>query len=320
MKDTSVLLVADAPWQRNHLDYQMRFGIPTDPIPDCLKFSEKQILNYSGIRHKFSMTGDRDSLTKCNHDMKYKDTLELLDHHPHYFQSLQYVNDCEHHRPWRKTFVFAQPRTGSTLLMRLLSGACLTRMIGDKKPIVYESALAIYEDVRDNNGHYLDSVSTCEKSGIFPDEYRGYDSQKRETWNASRALSQLIFGQTFGSGYAKATCIGLGSQSDDIVKRFSDMLRELYDDEEDLKIVWITREPKDIIASLKSKKIDFDEDVMMDALINQRTAFSKAYQLGDVVLKFEDWIKEPVKTLMRLNPIYSPNPQAVDAIMANVIR
>lgn len=323
MKDTLALLEDNLPAHRFKMNFKTLFGVPTNKVYPCLIFDEKQILNYSGIRHLFSFPGDKDclALDKCNHHMKYKDTIELLERHPHFFQSLQYKNDCEYHRPWRKTFVFAQPRSGSTLLMRLMSGACLTKMVGDKAPQYYESALNIYENVRDNNGHYLDAVSECEKSGIFPDEYRGYESQKRETWNAKIALGQLLFANSFGSGYAKATCIGLGSaDSDDVVKRFADMLRELYDDDEDLKIVWLTREPKDIVASLKSKGIEFDEDSMLAALTKQRTAYSKAYEVGDVVLKYEDWIKEPVKTLMRLNPVYQPNPQAVERIMANVIR
>jgi hypothetical protein len=250
--------------------------------------------------------------------MKYRDTLELLEKHPNYFQSLQYANDRENTRPWRKTFIFAQPRTGSTLLMRLLSGACLTRCVGDKHPEYYDSVLKIYQNVRDNQGQYLDAASEAEKSGIFPDEYRGYESREREMWNVRGAISQLLFGNTFGSGYAKATCIGLGSNTEGFVT----MLRELYEDDEDLRIVWLFRNQDDIVKSMLAKGALKEDGVPLfkQLLTEQRAQFKNLYQLGDVELDYDKFITEPVKTLIKLNPIYSPNPQAVEKIMAKIIR
>lgn len=321
-RDSTELLTNEAIWLRSKFNFRPSYGVPTNKVPPCLRFDEKRILNDSLLRRFFSFPEDRDclALDKMNHDMKYKDTLELLERHPHYFQSLQYLNDCEHHRPWRKTFVFAQPRSGSTLLMRLLSGASLTKMIGDKHPDVYTSALTIYENVRDNNGHYLDAVSSCEKTGIFPDEYRGYESRDRETWNTRGAISQLIFGNTFGSGYAKSTCIGLTQEPSDTVVRFATMLRELFEDKEDLRIVWLIRDTQAIINSLKSRDVKFDEAQMFDSLENQKRAFKTGYDLGDVKLNYDDWIKEPIKTILRLNPIYIPNVDAVNKIMNKIIR
>lgn len=243
------------------------------------------------------------------------DPSELLQKYPRYFESLGYLQKIEAN-PRRRVFIFSQPRSGSTLLLRLLTGACYTRCVGDRAPSYYESLLNIYEEINNNSGKYCNGYE-LEKE--FPDQYRGYAEREKELENFKWNASGLLFANNYGSGWAKTTTIGFANS---ITKQFSDMLREIYDGD-DLRIVWLRRDHDDIVKSLMATPYDMkqgDEAHALKLLEKQRNEQNASYQLGDIVIKYSDLIVNYDSILRRLNPIYTPDKYQVDQIMKNILR
>ncbi len=281
----------------------------------------RSMLTATTLRHKFF---DRERPDEWDtNGMKYKDTLELLEKNPGFFNSIRHLKDCET-RPHKRVFVFSQPRCGSTLLMRMMAGACLTNMIGDKSPEFYQGVLMVYNDTAANIGHYLESPVAKEAEGFFPDMYRGYESRERELWNVKNSLATCLFGKFLGSGYAKSTVLGFGNQ---LVKPMADMLRHAWDDVDDLRIVWLTRPHDEIINSLQTRETPVPESfkdvgVLKRYLEIQKQQFDEAFEFGDLKITYEDIVTKPDEILSakKLNPIYQPNMEALGKILANKIR
>lgn len=245
-----------------------------------------------------------------------KEVSELFEQYPGYFNSLHNMRK-EEENPRRRVIIISQPRSGSTLLLRLLKGACMTRCIGDRAPIYYESLVNIYKDIKENQGLY--GYGTMIESGPFPDQFRGYQERWHELESFKWNLSGLLFGNNFGSGFTKTTMLGFANN---ITKDFTDMLRDVYE-YDDLRIVWLRRDHEDIVKSLMKVSMEHkegDDIAAMNLLEKQRKEHNASYQLGDIVVKYSDLVADPIAILKKLNPMYAPDKKQVERIMNNVMR
>lgn len=248
-----------------------------------------------------------------------KDTLELLELNPNYYHSLKHYQDAGR-KPLKKTFILGMPRSGTTLLARLLECACMSKCVGCKHDDYYSSLVRMYKDISENKGQYLDGYASAERQGIFADEMRGYDSRERELRNFGYVASQLLFANTFRSGYAKATQIGFGN--DDLVP-FVEMLRDVFKDD-DLTIVFMYRDIQAAGSSLinheKSTLTSEHWATVVSLYERQLAQMKEATELGNIWIPYEKFILNPIPYLKSCNPLYSPNEAAVQRILQQVLR
>lgn len=247
-----------------------------------------------------------------------RDTLELLEMNPGLFHSLKYFQESEK-KPLKKTVILGLPRSGTTLLARLLECACMSKCVGDKQDSYYSGLLDIYHNIRDNKGQYT-SYAEAERLNIFADESRAYDSREREMLNFSYVASQLLFANTFRSGYMKSTQIGFGN---DLLVPFVEMVRDVFQDH-DLTIVFMKRDIQDAASSLVNHHSNELTGEAMPTVValyeRQLEQMKEASELGDVHIKYEDFVKDPIPFLRRSNPLYAPNEAAVKRILEKILR
>jgi hypothetical protein len=229
--------------------------------------------------------------------MEPKDTLELLQMNPDLFHSLKYIQESER-KPLKKTFLIGMPRSGTTLWARLMENACMSRTVGDKHIEYYTGILQLFNNISRNKGQYIE-YQEAERTGIFADEARGYDSREREMRNFSYVLSQLLFANTFRSGFAKSTMLGFENSH---LVEFVSMLREVFS-EHDLTICFMTREVVDAASSLvnhhRSVLKPEHFELACESYVHQLNQMKEATELGDVWIKYEDFVKDPIPFLRR---------------------
>lgn len=256
----------------------------------------------------------------------FKDTLELLKAHPSYFGSAHCYSACVAHNqqsnrhPHKITLVLSQPRCGSTLLMRLMNGACLSYMVGDHSPAHYEALIVLNDSIHDGKGQHGHPQFMEEK---FMDEYRG-TSLSRDEYLFYNLMRGMLF-KEYGSGFCKTTSIGFGN---DLVERFVSMLRYYFEEFAsylgvDFTLVFLTRDHDEIVQSMKDKigeSITRDESHLREMLAEQLEQFKASYQLGDKWITYQELCEDPIKTLNKVNPLYPPNASAVHKIMANKLK
>lgn len=249
----------------------------------------------------------------------FRDTLDLLSKHPAFFQGIEYSN-AKTQRTHRFTLVLCNPRSGSTLLLRLMNMACMSLMIGDHHPSYYESILTIANEMS-KDGIYGHPIN-LEKQKFFPDTYRG-SSIRRDRYLLERMIPQLL-GREHYSSYHKTTILGFGNQ---LVVPFVQMMRDLYEDSEyDFRVCFLTRNHDEIIRSFATSESPAQDTAKesperIKALLEEQgRQFKETYELGDQLIDYQDLISDPMKTLLKFNPIYSPNAGAVERIMKEKIR
>lgn len=257
-----------------------------------------------------------------------KNLLELLDKKPDVFDRAYY--DESYKKPYRLTVVLCQPRSGSSLLLRLMNSACLTFMVGDRPVEFYEGQIKIWKALQ-HPGIYGHPIE-LERQGIFPDEYRG-TSKLREQY-LFRYYAALNFGDgAHHCGSCKTTSVGFNN---DLVADYVEMLRTCYAnslyqqrsglEDFDLTIGFMTRDHDEIIRSFQTREGPGQQtaieqpELLRNLLESQLQQFRDAYDLGDVVFTYKDLIENPIHTLKKLNPIYEPNEPAVKEILSKVIR
>lgn len=215
----------------------------------------------------------------------------------------------------RAVVVIANPRSGSTLLMRLLMHACLTHCIGDRVPSFYEGLIQLHKGMFNKHYQYREALS--DKN--FPDMYCGYDRYDHHFVSWGRLLSNALFCRMSG-GHCKTTMIGWAN---DNVKDFVDMLRFTF---EDLVIVWLTRDPREVAKSLIAReggKLYGKEEMFPDLVKlaeHQQKQFAENFELGDVRLKYPDFLTNTKFVLRKLHPAYSVNEPLMEKILAHKLR
>lgn len=234
----------------------------------------------------------------------------------------KYINEC--HRA--HIFVFAMPRSGSTLLMRLANQAGLCSVNGERPLGFYESLLGIHEQDYESLCQF-GRMDDLEKNGVFMDTYAAMKPDSLRSMMAYH-IKHLIFsdGTYTGSKFAKITQLGFGN---DLVKRFTDMLRQVYEYTWGtcaLQIVWLTRDDEEIVHSMQtldhpSSQSAKEYPVALDLMLkNQRQQFKDAYELGDICLTYSQLLADPQKYLLRMQVSGYPSEDRIAKVMAKKLR
>lgn len=235
---------------------------------------------------------------------------ELLTKHPSYFNSLAYAQDVEG-QPRKFTFVFSQPRCGSTLLLRLMNLACGTNMTGDLPIEYYRDLLSLYNQTTEFK---FKSVVQSEEEGEFPDTHRGCSegiSRSSIRWG----LRSLLSGRYY-SAWMKSGILGFGN---DFIPNTIELINDVYNGF-DITICWLTRPHDEIISSAKDIGLMPDENIYRNFLAQQLEYFRENRELGQPWIKYEDILKDPVSVLKKLNPVYEPHEPSVKKVMDKKIR
>lgn len=254
-----------------------------------------------------------------------KDIQSLLDKHPGFFQSMEWTGSS-YAKPAKITALISQPRSGSTLVLRLMNLACLTHMVGDKPDTFYRALLDMYMCL--GTGIYGNPVE-LEKNNVFPDEYRN-SSIKREKYLFEMYCGLMLGDGAHCSGYFKTTILGWNNQ---MVEPFVEMLRDVYHADRspnhrsyDLRIVFLTRNHDDIIKSFQTREGPGKQtaiekpEVVRGLLEDQLKQFKQAKDLDDYLITYDDLINDPIKQLKKLNPIYTPDERMVKQVMSKILR
>lgn len=247
--------------------------------------------------------------------------LDLFKCHPSLLDGDK-IREVQFKRPYKVTFVFAQPRSGSTLLMRLMNMACASPMSGDRPFEFYRGLLDVASAMKIGQvGHLF----LAEERGEFWDQYQ-CANQDRLNY-LIRNVVHIAFGcANYMSNSAKTTVLGFGN---DLVSSFANMLRESFGDREseyDFKIVFLTRNIDDIITSLQTREgpgqqtAQQQPEIVRDLLEKQLAQFREAHELGDAWLTYDKLVNETEASLKKCNPIYPPNLPAMKSILSKIIR
>lgn len=195
----------------------------------------------------------------------------------------------------------AQPRSGSTFLMRLMNLRCAIGVRGDMPASFFEGLNQIWKACADHEGQY-GSLPTYEKQSKLADEYRGpaLNHEAFKSWS-SYFLRNLMLGGS--AGFMKTTQLGFGN---DLVEPTVNMFREVCDQGgHELQLIFLTRDHDAIIKSLdkkwKEEDIEIDLDVTRGLLEHQQEQFKEASQLGDIVIDYDKFVADPKALLKRLN-------------------
>lgn len=217
---------------------------------------------------------------------------------------------------------FAFPRSGSTLLMRLLKEACNVSVMGDFDLTFYKSIMDIRNFYRDD-GIY---GSCLEVDNTFPDKYRG-----KEINQCLRMVDyhlRNIFLPSAGSCFSKTTILGFGNN---LLSDYVDMIRDMYSydfNPAPLKIVWLTRDKNDCAESLWKKYStlisasceDEFKKININLLEEQHKQFKECFELGDVAISYDDLINNTEETLVKLTPSYYPRKDIITKVIGKVLR
>lgn len=247
--------------------------------------------------------------------METQDSIYMLAReHPSLFTS--HCHRLKNYFENKATVIIANPRSGSTLLMRLLMHGCLTHTVGDRLPGVYAGLLELYKGFF--NKHYQYREAMMEKE--FPDMYCGYDCEKHHMIAWRRILSDVLFATPFG-GCCKMTMLGW---TDNHVEEFVEMLRHSFDG--GLTLVWLTRDAEEVADSLISRpggKL-YQRNDLRDGLVRQcklqQEQFRKCMDLEDARITYQQLLEDPYKCVKKCSPAYAPNREVFEKVFATKIR
>jgi hypothetical protein len=250
-----------------------------------------------------------------------QDTIDLLSDKPDWMKS--WATEAHKHRG-KIGIVIGQPRSGTTLFLRLMHLACLTKMVGERHADFYNHLLEM-ESLFFQDASYGYMINT-ESQGLFPDMHLA-ETKDSAHYRFSRILSESLFGvnSTFEPGFCKVTTLGFGKG--DLVA-FVNMIRK-YFGHLDLKIIFMSRDHDSIIESMITtegahKELYRDENninLIRAMLVDQKKQMQEAYEFeSDSWVSYEKFITEPTKYLKLINPIYIPNEKAVARVMGKKIR
>ena len=216
------------------------------------------------------------------------------------------------------TFIFANPRSGSTLLMRLINNACMTKCVGDRSVEFYESIFNLWKSRKTDRTKYRPSLF----DGSFNDEYSGYKSEEDLDKQIMRAIRALLFVNPYSSAQLKTTVLGFGNKLlDDMAK-----IIDVFDDEWDVTRVILKRDPEEIAESfiscpkgpLSGKK--HLRGTVIQLVEKQNREFAKVSDFNTVEITYKELCEDPIKCLKLCNPLYDPVEKVVEKTMKEKIR
>lgn len=222
-------------------------------------------------------------------------------------------------RGYNMTIMLSQPRSGSTLMMRMTNQACYTHVSGDHDLSFYEALITVYNTY--STGGQYGRIEELDLKGIFSDTYRNRSREQDERSIGWHILNLLMRAP---HGFTKSTILGFGNQ---VVEPFLEMVREISDKgNSPINVVFLTRNHNEIVRSLQTKEGPGQEaaiknpEVVLELLDNQLQQFRSCYEIGDQIIKYEEILEDPLKQLLRLKPQYYPNEEMVKKVMNLRIR
>lgn len=228
--------------------------------------------------------------------------------------------EYENHPKQRgSTFLFAMPRSGSTLCMRLIACACMTKVTGDREKEFYQGLVAAHKY---STGGFYGKPEELDKQGVFYDRYCGASEEVDQRMTAYYIYNLLFKGA--GYGFAKTTIIGFGNE---LVEPVCNMIREMNDVSlHPINVAWLMRDHQEIVNSLQTtegpgKETSIDlPDVVFGMLSDQQKQFRSNYELGDVIINYKDLVSNPKETLLKLKPCHYPNDNIISQVMSRKLR
>ena len=213
-----------------------------------------------------------------------------------------------------RRLVIAQPRSGSTLLMRL-ANACWTRPCGDRRVEFYEHLLGVLKASREG-GQF-----GCDLEKEFCDEYRQSKNQEQHDRGFYWLFNQAIFDNGCAQLH-KTTVLGFGN---DLMQDFVDEFREANHGQR-THIIFLTRNHDNIIKSFQTREGPGQEgainhpDLVKGMLAEQLEQMEVCRELEDHWITYEELIEKPFETVVKKLLPYNPIEEKVMAVMENVLR
>lgn len=201
-----------------------------------------------------------------------------------------------------KIAIIAQPRSGSTLLLRLLNLSCKIHCVGDRPPGVYQAAYHLHEAM--NDGRYkMTYKNEMLRDSEFCDAYCGYYSSGSMKLGMRSIIDDMLGRRIdFATTEAFKTTV-MWWNPEVNAEKFIDMLRDLYDD---IKIVWLIRDSRDIANSFITTegtglygKHDH-EDLIIECANRQRDAFDKNREIMDSFVTYSRLCENPKEILKEI--------------------
>jgi hypothetical protein len=233
-------------------------------------------------------------------------------------EEIKYINVMN---PLPANTCISMPRSGSTLLMRLMA-AHGSPVTGDVTREFYQSILGVFNHF-DTHAIY-GSMKQLEANGVFMDSYRG-DQQKACDMITRYYLEKLLYGRQSPHGFWKTTQIGFYNQD---VAEMVNMIRELHEGftAAPLNIIWLTRDPLEVVKSFQTTKGPGQKDaianpeILNGMLTQQHEQFRACFKLGDIKLTYNQLCEDPKKVLLKLRPRLYPKDEIIEPIMKVKLR
>lgn len=209
------------------------------------------------------------------------------------------------------SLLIAQPRSGSTLAIRLANMVCSTPVTGDRNDGFMVGYNLLLNDALKN------PYQTGELHKEFLDRYIGgtpayYYYQ----------FIRLLWPHPNG-GLTKLTSLHYSICDDYWLSN----LRKLFEEHNfagELNIIFLTRDADDIVKSLsiKSKEIgiNIDEEKAYELAVNQQEKFKEEFMLGDKRITYNELIEDPIGCLLKFKCQGYPNVTCVDKVLMNVLK
>jgi hypothetical protein len=217
------------------------------------------------------------------------------------------------------TFLFAMPRSGSTLCMRLITCACLTKVTGDREKEFYEGLVTVHKY---STGGIYGKPEELEKQGVFYDRYCGPSEEVDQRMTAYHIHNLLFKGA--GYGFAKTTILGFNNY---LVEPVCNMIREMNEvSYYPIKIAWLMRDHEEIEKSFQTTDgpgmswSNTMPGIVRELLAQQQQQFRSNYELGDAVINYKDLITNPKETILKLKPCHYPNDNIISQVMSRKLR
>lgn len=236
-------------------------------------------------------------------------------------EEIQWMRDC----PVQHTIVFAQPRSGSTLLMRLMGLIGKCDVVGDRDPEFFQKLRELWD--RENTVEHYGNLAELEADGVFADTYIAPSKKQARDALRFNLISMLM---NPGNGcspckFMKTTLVGFG---DDSLTGTVQWIRELYEHDAavDLQVVWLTRDHDEIVKSFQTKEgpgqdVSLEKPELLKKMLwLQRCLQKEAYELGDITINYSDLIADPKSVMLKLKPAHYPIDWKIQRIMDRKLR
>jgi hypothetical protein len=220
----------------------------------------------------------------------------------------------------KRCLVIAQPRSGSTYMMRLAYFGTGAIVRGDINPNVLKAMIDygyINHDV-----HAEIHMERSFENEELRDNFVCADPIGYEKCVSYHCIESMLFG---GGTFRKFTMLGWGP----VMKDYPSMLIDIVEKYEDfhnhkINIIFLVRDHEEIADSLIKKLESEDRDhpprqIIMDYAYEQRRAFNLARRLDDIIIGYDELCKDPLGVIDKMDlRVIPPHPKLIDVINTKI--